>query len=308
MAALEGPYARQIWHLVDVDGRDRDYKIEKRLLEHVVFREAASRGAWRSRVGTMALRECIDNILNPAYVLNGLDLTSGQSGETRPIPSEAKRASQREPNLDFARAYANYPSPWINCADDLATLMPEPRATIVDAAAAAIASSHLQVEVAALDADRDPGRHFAEMDQLLCKRDPDWPRRFKALAEFAKDEIAGQDPEQAVARLEHLSSALRRSERVQFIHGSVGVDTQQRAVDGFNTPLYPEVLIATGVLGEGLDLHRFCRRVIHHDLPWNPANLSSGPDASTGLEVWQNAWRPRMEPPPPGRSRSGCPI
>jgi hypothetical protein len=49
--------------------------------------------------------------------------------------------------------------------------------------------------------------------------------------------------------------------------------TRQRAVDGFNTPLYPEVLIATPVLAEGLDLHRFCRRVIHHDLPWNPAKL-----------------------------------
>jgi len=24
---------------------------------------------------------------------------------------------------------------------------------------------------------------------------------------------------------------------------------------------------------EGLDLHRACRRVVHHDLPWNPAQL-----------------------------------
>lgn len=33
------------------------------------------------------------------------------------------------------------------------------------------------------------------------------------------------------------------------------------------------MIIATPVLGEGIDLHRFCRRVIHHDLPWNPAKL-----------------------------------
>lgn len=31
--------------------------------------------------------------------------------------------------------------------------------------------------------------------------------------------------------------------------------------------------MTTPVLAEGLDLHRFCRRVIHHDLPWNPAKL-----------------------------------
>jgi hypothetical protein len=42
---------------------------------------------------------------------------------------------------------------------------------------------------------------------------------------------------------------------------------------GFNTPLVPEVLIVTTVGQEGIDLHRECRHVIHHDLPWNPATL-----------------------------------
>jgi hypothetical protein len=93
------------------------------------------------------------------------------------------------------------------------------------------------------------------------------------LAEFAVDEIDVADRDQALRRLGHLTTALRKGERVQFVHGSVATDTQQNAVDGFNTPLYPEVLIATELLGEGLDLHRFCRRVVHHDLPWNPAKL-----------------------------------
>ena len=43
---------------------------------------------------------------------------------------------------------------------------------------------------------------------------------------------------------------------------------------GFNTPLVPEVLIVTTVGQEGIDLHRECCHVIHHDLPWNPATLS----------------------------------
>jgi hypothetical protein len=68
-------------------------------------------------------------------------------------------------------------------------------------------------------------------------------------------------------------SGRRADDRVVYVSGATGPDTRQRAVDGFNTPLYPEVLIATPVLGEGIDLHRFCRRVIHHDLPWNPAKL-----------------------------------
>jgi superfamily II DNA/RNA helicase len=41
----------------------------------------------------------------------------------------------------------------------------------------------------------------------------------------------------------------------------------------FNTPLFPEVLIASSVLAEGVDLHLNCRHVIHHDLCWNPSTL-----------------------------------
>jgi superfamily II DNA/RNA helicase len=41
----------------------------------------------------------------------------------------------------------------------------------------------------------------------------------------------------------------------------------------FNTPFYPEVLIASSVMAEGVDLHLNCRYVIHHDLCWNPSTL-----------------------------------
>jgi superfamily II DNA/RNA helicase len=41
----------------------------------------------------------------------------------------------------------------------------------------------------------------------------------------------------------------------------------------FNSPFFPEVLIASSVMAEGVDLHRFCRYVIHHDLDWNPSTL-----------------------------------
>ena len=77
----------------------------------------------------------------------------------------------------------------------------------------------------------------------------------------------------AASRISDLISSLSSDVRVQFISGNTKKETRQRAVDGFNTPLYPEVIVTTPVLAEGLDLHRSCRRVIHHDLPWNPAKL-----------------------------------
>ena len=41
----------------------------------------------------------------------------------------------------------------------------------------------------------------------------------------------------------------------------------------FNTPFFPEVLISSAVMGEGVDLHHECRHTVHHDLDWNPSVL-----------------------------------
>ena len=41
----------------------------------------------------------------------------------------------------------------------------------------------------------------------------------------------------------------------------------------FNTPFYPEILVASSVMAEGVDLQMNCRYIIHHDLCWNPSTL-----------------------------------
>lgn len=48
---------------------------------------------------------------------------------------------------------------------------------------------------------------------------------------------------------------------------------RDRLIKVFNTPFAPDVLIASSVMGEGVDLHQECRHVIHHDLDWNPSKL-----------------------------------
>jgi ERCC4-related helicase len=60
---------------------------------------------------------------------------------------------------------------------------------------------------------------------------------------------------------------------VRLANGEVRQETRQRLLLTFNTPLFPEVLIASSVLAEGVDLHLNCRHVIHHDLCWNPSIL-----------------------------------
>jgi superfamily II DNA/RNA helicase len=50
-------------------------------------------------------------------------------------------------------------------------------------------------------------------------------------------------------------------------------DVRRRLMLAFNSPFFPEVLIASAVMAEGVDLHLECRYVIHHDLDWNPSVL-----------------------------------
>ena len=71
-------------------------------------------------------------------------------------------------------------------------------------------------------------------------------------------------------------SQLRGSEvmpNIRMANGLVRQETRQRLMLAFNTPFFPEVLVASSVLAEGVDLHLNCRYLIHHDLSWNPSTL-----------------------------------
>lgn len=60
---------------------------------------------------------------------------------------------------------------------------------------------------------------------------------------------------------------------VKTLMGKDAADTRLKRCDAFNSPLPPDVLVCTSVGSEGIDLHRYCRHIIHHDVPWNPASL-----------------------------------
>lgn len=60
---------------------------------------------------------------------------------------------------------------------------------------------------------------------------------------------------------------------VRLINGATRHETRQRLMLAFNTPFFPEILVTSSVMSEGVDLHLNCRHIIHHDLAWNPSNL-----------------------------------
>lgn len=55
-------------------------------------------------------------------------------------------------------------------------------------------------------------------------------------------------------------------------YASGAVKDRQRLILGFNTPFYPNVLAATSVLQEGVNLHMQCRKVHHYGIAWTPGD------------------------------------
>ena len=77
----------------------------------------------------------------------------------------------------------------------------------------------------------------------------------------------------AVAAAEALGVPLNRLPNVRLVNGSTKMEARRALMLTFNTPFYPEILIASAVLAEGVDLHLNCRYIIHHDLCWNPSTI-----------------------------------
>jgi len=55
-------------------------------------------------------------------------------------------------------------------------------------------------------------------------------------------------------------------------YASGAVKDRQRLIFGFNSPFYPNVLTATSVLQEGVNLHLQCRKVHHYGIAWTPGD------------------------------------
>ena len=66
---------------------------------------------------------------------------------------------------------------------------------------------------------------------------------------------------------------IQPGQMVRLANGHTKQEIRQRLMLAFNTPFYPEILVASMIMAEGVDLHLNCRHIIHHDLCWNPSTL-----------------------------------
>lgn len=85
----------------------------------------------------------------------------------------------------------------------------------------------------------------------------------------------------AVGERENVGPAdLAREESFDFLYhldpvvgitGSAG--GHKRALQQFNTPGLPYVMVGTDSIREGVNLHLFCDRVMHYGMPWTPGDM-----------------------------------
>jgi len=116
---------------------------------------------------------------------------------------------------------------------------------------------------------------IASADSLGANRSTPWERVGEYLAALLEAEGSINRKSVQSSKRQSLWKGvfLTESWLVAELRGGVHDDTRVNRCAAFNSPLVPDILVCTAIGSEGIDLHRYCADIIHHDLPWNPAKL-----------------------------------
>lgn len=127
------------------------------------------------------------------------------------------------------------------------------------------------------------------VEEMLLHQDrsgASWAGKFESFLRFLLKDCTADEQVDLLAALSGVSVGGVRVEdereseggiltlpNIQSATGETRRETRERLMRTFNTPFFPEILVCSQVMGEGVDLQRYCRHVIHHDLDWNPSTL-----------------------------------
>ena len=112
------------------------------------------------------------------------------------------------------------------------------------------------------------------VERMLDKEDASsltWRRKFEKFVGFLTYYCSSKERDDYL----DATAAIRTGgiANVQMATGLTNRDTRSRLMRAFNTPFFPDIFVCSQVMGEGVDLQRNCRHVIHHDLAWNPSSI-----------------------------------
>jgi Helicase conserved C-terminal domain len=242
-----------------------DYQLAKRCVE-----QAAAKLWRRERGARQAGTDAVARMLDKDFLSLGLDLTADEY--------EGDQPGDDRPNWEISERVATMVlgqegSLWEQLTAPLDALETELRVRVVEQLARYLTYkqvpflSELLAEAAAAGLSVDPVESTAILDFLPAFwRTPAgdrWLAQFEAFLSY----FVQRDPQQ---KLDILDGPIKTGD---FARHTKDGESRERLREAFNTPLYPMILVANEVMQEGLDLHKQCRRVVHHDLVWNPAHV-----------------------------------
>jgi hypothetical protein len=238
-----------------------------------------------------------------------LRLMSGAQGRLR---SAGRQAGRKEVERLLGRIQSRYfddsDSPGRRALDAALSAIVVSRARLLDAAGVAedqrrtitdVMRRFLRVtttlvrcfpleDVDSLKPDRAVARTLEQPDASGVS----WRQKFEGFVEFLVKQCSTEERRLYLDAAEHLQTGGIRVEHeeeegefsegrtgtvtlanVQVAIGTTRRHTRARLMRAFNTPFFPDILVCSQVMGEGVDLQRFCRHVIHHDLAWNPSTI-----------------------------------
>ena len=240
-----------------------DHRIARRCVDVAVAR-------WFERERTDALDRYSGlprQLLDPAYPRLGIDLS--EDDEEREIAGAADRPIEWTISEELLRTLLDQrrQSIWFRFRETMASWDPTTRGAIVESVRTFLTRRQVPFVVEVLErADGAETTSASFRDALEgWWRDPacPWVRRVTEFLEYLPK--LGKEE-----RAEILKDALPVGAFAE--RGNQG-ERRQKIQDAFNTPFFPMILVGNKTMQEGLNLQRQCRRVVHHDLRWNPADV-----------------------------------
>jgi superfamily II DNA or RNA helicase len=250
----------------------RDFQLAKRCVEQAAAEHWYAQGSPLSALTGALDERGVAALLDPRFLGLGLDLIKDSLEQDEVGDHEPRWSIDRELALDII---GDGRSLWASAADLLAKLDLEVRVRVTELLAHYFGFQQVPFVAELLGAAKAAGLPVDTIESRPLRGfiDEFWDRpEGQSWRERVLDFLR-YFVDRETSHRESIIAEVLESSKAAFARHTKDGSSRERLREAFNTPLYPMVLIANEVMQEGLDLHRSCRRVVHHDLAWNPAQL-----------------------------------
>lgn len=247
-----------------------NYMYLKRIIEHLVFTKTLEKiENWEIIVENESkeLLDTVKNILDKRYIYNGLSIEN----DIEDIYDDQNMIKDRRISKELIDKIIKYRGIWTRYSSYLNKLEAEEREELVTSMIA-----FLRRDKEFLIQLQKINEKYPNKDDNFCINKAFKNKRAKAKSSLTWENSFKRFIENYInspkMTRENMKLGLKRKEKVDKIT-SKNEEYREEIAAGFNTPFYPQVLIATSIVQEGIDLQMECRRIIHYDLDWNPASI-----------------------------------